>query len=219
MQGMLGCQDNEIDNDMHWSLNYTEKGDYFGSNHPTFYLPPKYTPEINLIPGSHTEFRPFGSLQKHKIENRTPSVKTKTPRKLIENKANITLNDLDLPLKKDFNRKIVKLNRRSPTKSKSISNPLKVITVIKPPVEEEKLYDTNGTNGRDSEEKPQMKIEPNLLEETESKKDYNLSMDDSCDHLDSDIERNTGCKSQDINTKRKYDILSGNNKNNDVKSL
>lgn len=216
---MLGVQDNEIDNDMHWGLNYTEKGDYFGNHHPAFYLPPRYTPEINLIPGSDTEFRPFGSLQQHKNENRTCSSRLQNKRNNNQYGTNITLNDLDLPLNKDLNRKVVKLTRRSPNKKKNIPEQPKVITVINPPAEEERVLDSNQTNAIDSPEKVQTKIEPNLQDETESEKDYDLSLEDSSDGLDSDIERNTGCKSHDIIAKGKYEILSGNNKQNDAKSL
>lgn len=106
--------------------------------------------------------------------------------------TNITLNDLDLPLNKGLNRKVVKLNRRSPNKRRLTPEHQKVITVINPPTEEERPFDTNQTNAADSHDQVQIKIEQNLQEETESEKDYDLSLEESSDNLGSDIEKNTG---------------------------
>ena len=94
---MLGTQENEFEREMAWLDISSFREDNNQSFLPGFVHTPTFTPEINKIPGSATEFRPFGSVYKNFLEDKILREKVAKAQKEKKPLANLSIDNLILP--------------------------------------------------------------------------------------------------------------------------
>lgn len=241
-QSILNSQINEIEIDQYYGNNLSNRVSGIHNKIPKFYGSPKYSPEINLIPGVHNSFRPMGSLSGNiKADSSVNYVSQNLP-SLRMSRVAVSLDEVELPPRRQ--QEIIELDD-SPRETKNR-------LAVAEPLEEEKVVDIKNTRTKrnpkkipspyphkkcisesfsDSDDDFQEYLEnltkkernmpkpKHTYDDVDSHKDYELFEDDESNLQGTGNENIRECKSQEVTEKHTDNSLVPSRKRSNYRML